>query len=75
MTTVTDLRYCAAELFRDVKKAFDSVNHKVLLSKHVIMENYLSDRKQYVQLAQHKSQLQDITVGVPRGSNLGPKLF
>lgn len=34
MTTVTDLQYYTVELFRDVKNAFDSVNHKILLSKH-----------------------------------------
>ena len=72
-------------IFLDFKKAFDSVDHDVLLSKlyhygvrgvaHDWFHSYLSNRKQYVTIDDSSSELQPITHGVPQGSILGPLLF
>ena len=75
----------ACGIFIDLKKAFDTVNHKILLSKlehygirgNILnwFESYLTDRKQYVYLNGHASKMKDIVCGVPQGSVLGPLLF
>ena len=72
-------------VFLDFKKAFDLVNHNILLKKLTFyfpkstitdfMKSYLTDRYQYVFLNGKKSQTKLITDGVPQGSVLGPLFF
>ena len=72
-------------IFLDLAKAFDTVNHKILLEKlynygfrgtaQKIIESYLSNRKQVVKINDTTSDELTITCGVPQGTILGPILF
>ena len=65
-------------VYLDLLKAFDTFDHNILLSKLQfygftnsalkLCKNYLSDRKQFVQINNAKSFEADITMGVPQGS-------
>ena len=78
-------RNCPAIVFLDIKKAFDTVNHKILLAKlkHygingvalIWFQSFLSNRMQKTKVGSKVSQLNRIITGVPQGSILGPVLF
>ena len=65
----------------DFRKAFDTVNHSILLQKlehygirdeaYSWFNSYLTDRRQYVHLNGINSETKDINCGVPQGSVLG----
>jgi len=72
-------------IYCDLQKAFDTVNHSILLSKIYNygirgtvfnwFKNYLTNRKQYVAIDNVSSTISNIDCGVPQGSVLGPLLF
>ena len=80
-----DNRLYSAGIFIDLSKAFDTVDHLILLSKleHYGIrgmplewfQNYLSSRQQFVSINGESSNKLSITCGVPQWSILGPLLF
>jgi hypothetical protein len=72
-------------IFCDLSKPFDVINHEILITKLNVwgirgsankwFQNYLSDRKQYVEIENTKSDFQNIMCGVPQGSILGALLY
>ena len=80
-----DKKQSTIALYLDFSKAFDTVNHEILMSKlqhngiRGVMQSwfksYLSNRKQYVSVKNISSSMSNISLGVPQGSVLGPVLF
>ena len=72
-------------IYLDLSKAFDTLDHNILLDKlHYygvrntpldLFKNYLTNRKQYVEIDSVKSKMGEIQTGVPQESILGPLLF
>ena len=75
----------AAALFIDLKKAFDTVDHDILIGKCSrygitgsalqLLQSYLTKRQQCVEFKDVRSPTGIVNVGVPQGSILGPLLF
>ena len=71
--------------FIDLKKAFDTLDHEILLEKlenygfrgkiNELLRSFLSDREQYVSMNDLETERLSIKTGVPQGSVLGPFLF
>ena len=72
-------------LYIDLSKAFDTLDHSILLAKlnyygvcgleNILFGEYLSGRHQYVDYNDVKSETKSISIGVPQGSILGPLFF
>uniref|UniRef100_A0A8C7P4G4 Reverse transcriptase domain-containing protein n=1 Tax=Oncorhynchus mykiss TaxID=8022 RepID=A0A8C7P4G4_ONCMY len=84
LTAIDKKHYCAA-VFIDLAKAFDSVNHHILIGRLDSLgfsndclawfTNYFSDRVQCVKSEGLLSGPLAVSMGVPQGSILGPTLF
>ena len=80
-----DLYKIPINIYLDLSKAFDTLDHNILLSKLSfygingraleLIKSYLSDRFQFVMFEDIRSNLMEIKCGVPQGSILGPLLF
>ena len=74
-----------AALFIDLKKAFDTVDHEILLAKLNLygldgkelnwFKSYLENRRRYCKVNGKVSKTEVVNCGVPQGSCLGPLIF
>ena len=72
-------------IFVDLRKALDTVDHRVLCNKHKLygiqkrelpwFKCYLCNRTQYCSVGGYDSNVAEIKVGVPQGSCIAPLLF
>ena len=80
-----DNSHVSCAIFLDLSKAFDTLNYKMFMRKlkyyglgnvaYNLIENYLTNRQQFVKLGNVKSKLILMLIGVPQGLILGPLLF
>ena len=80
-----DNGYTPLTLFLDLSKAFDTLDHNILLEKleyygisgkeHSWFRSYLTNRKQFTVYSNNNSDFLPLNTGVPQGSILGPLLF
>lgn len=80
-----DKGHVVGAVFLDLKKAFDTVNHNILISKLINFnlsrkslswfESYLKGREQCVTINDVRSAFLKIETGIPQGTVLGPILF
>ena len=85
LTTAIDNRKISIGVFVDLKKAFDTIDHDILINKlehygirgvaNEWLKSYLCNRRQYVKFNNCESNLLNVRCGVPQGSVLGPTLF
>ena len=85
MRSEIDSKATGQACFIDLQKAFDTLDHKILLEKlekygyrgpiHKLLSSYLSDRWQYIELNGTRTDKKQILTGVPQGSILGPLLL
>ena len=85
ITLASDCKKSTIGVFIDLKKAFDTINHDILLNKlqhygirgvaHKWLDSYIKHRKQFVSFNDVNSDFLDMVCGVPQGSILGPILF
>ena len=78
-------KHYSACFFLDLRKAFDTINHRILLQKlehygfrghcYSFLRSYYQNRKQYVCVNGYNSVTMPISNGVPQGSILGPLCF
>ena len=86
ITEQMDIGKILLSIHMDLSKAFDTLDHSILLSKlayygigrdmcNNLLKSYLTDRYQYVEYKSARSPTKSIITGVPQGSILGPLLF